>query len=176
MRSGLARIVNALTEGFNKKDRLPTYIVLIIDRDMIKFMNFFNYGINQMLRDGLHYISRQLQRMIHTRMEDLTSKRPGAILASPRIIWVKMINRPKMDFHPEGTFNNTIALRAKFNDMIDEVIPAYEKTHVVSISSVMDNVVQNFTSLGELTPAGKSVYWKELDHHCKKIDRTPYKK
>ena len=171
VRSGLARIVNSIAEGFNSNVRLPTFIIIIMDKDFVENMRYLEYGIKKMLEDGLKWVMNQIRRMIDIRINNLMSKRPGAILFTPRIIWVKMLNRPFTAKHAEQLRVDTMSKRKMYNDLVATIIPTYEKAHVLQVAAIMELPHKNYDGLGNLSEEGKAHYWKELDHYCKKLDR-----
>ena len=134
------------------------------------------WGIKLILEDVINWLMRNIRKIIDSRMDDLLRKRPGAVLFSPRIIWVKMMNRQFTANHPEEKRVKTMANRKKINDIADAQVPKYDKYILMDISSIMKYPHKNFDNLGNPNAIGKAQYWKELDFHCKKIDREIFNK
>ena len=167
----LPRILNTVIEGMNKTTKLPSFIVLVLDKDLIEQLGTFEYGMKQMLEDGLKWLMKHIRRSIDIRIDDIMQKRPGAILFTPRVVWIKMINRPFTSNHPDDLRVKTMSWRKKFNDIIDQILSSQEKTHILQIASVMEYPHKNYDRLGNLSYEGKVQFWKELDHYLKKLDR-----
>ena len=93
----VARIVNSLTKVFNRNESLPTYIVMMPDKDLLKQINHFGYGISWIISKCVHWICTQMNRMITTRCNKIIEWRPGALLTNeqPIVIWISMLERPR---------------------------------------------------------------------------------
>ena len=61
------RILNALTNALNQKDKLPRYILLFPDRDIILDINYFQFGYYQIMIDNLTDLVRDIDKLIYTR-------------------------------------------------------------------------------------------------------------
>ena len=89
---GLARIINAFLEGINTRQRLPQYVVFILDKDFISISNYFGFGASRVMSTVFRWLVRQVNMIIKCRRIDLFNKKLGALsLNSTKIVWVKMI-------------------------------------------------------------------------------------
>ena len=166
----LTRILNAIIEGFNRCVKLPRYIFIILDKNLIEAAVFYkyDYGVKKMLERWMRWLSRTLDRYIETRKQDLISKRPGAVSAhEPKIIWIKMIDRPHVQ-RGDPRFK-VYSQRNKFNDLLDELATNKRNNHVLNVESLEAD--RHFTRPGELNEFGALQYWKEIDYYFKKFDR-----
>ena len=86
-------LFNALIEGFNEEPKIPKYILMIPDVDIIIGTQHFELGVFHLLEEQLQWLFTQVQKSITRRREDILSKRAGAVSSSfePRVIWVSMI-------------------------------------------------------------------------------------
>ena len=116
----LARIQNAIAEAFNCRTHLPRYILMILDKDLIEAVSYFDYGETRVLGDTTNWIAKELEHSIESRIEDLLSKKPGAVHNNTRIIWVKMI--PRKGIQDISSHERKIlAAKPKFNAALNSV-------------------------------------------------------
>ena len=113
----------------------------------------------------MNWLAKQIECMIDARREQLMDRRPSAITPNPKIIWVKMIKHPPVLLNDRRY--KTQATRNKFNMTIDNLTDWCWDTYVTSINSL--NHHWDFDFMGYLKDSGKLQFWKELDHHFKKI-------
>ena len=105
-KSVLAKIVNSLTDCLNKIHRVPKYLLVIPDKDILDTMNS-ELQAESNLDTQLEWLVNNVHRAITRRREDLKDKRPGAIASSfeTMVIWVKMLDRPQVSTC-RGAMNN----------------------------------------------------------------------
>ena len=87
----LSRFVNTFITAFNKREKLPKYIFVICDKDILEAMAPLDHGVPEGLEKAFNYLARQLDRLILARKDQLQKRRLGAVQFDPKIIWVKMI-------------------------------------------------------------------------------------
>ena len=163
---------NSIIDAINRRPRLPKYIIMVPDRDLIEAANFFSFGVTKVFGTTVNWLARQIERLIEARREELCKKCPGSIHANEtRMIWVKMIPRPQV---PPMTHKYKVqVLRGKFNIVIDSLNKWRKNTYILEVSSL--DMQQNFTLVGSLNADGKKQFWKELDYHFKRYDRKEIK-
>ena len=121
----------------------------------------------------LHYIIKQFDLFIERHKHDLLEKKPGLVVNTtnseephPRIIWVRMLKRPKLDGSDETT-PDPFAIRGKFNLILEERIQDGNSSHcIMSIEVKQDESDRR----GNLTAFGKAEFWSEVDKAIKKLD------
>ena len=180
---GLPRLLNPITDAFNDNHRLPKYIIIIPDKDLLMAIrNRINFGTSRVLGVTVHYLIKQIDKMIQRRMDDLMDKRPGAIAAvnakdseHPQVIWVHMLKCPKMPNTTDTAglllqdMQDIFSLRGKFNSIIEECI--FEDGHGKHFIMSIEVDQNDFTPLGDLIGEGSTAFWKEIDRAVKKFDR-----
>ena len=88
--STAARIYNSVVEGINENERLPKYIVVIPDWDIIKYGDEFGKDAPAVLYVLLRFLVKGINKLVDACFESIYRKKPGAIRAGePRILWVK---------------------------------------------------------------------------------------
>ena len=160
----LTKITNVAVEAFNRRDHLPKHIIIIPDEDLIISLNFFAYGSSYLIGTCVNWLSKQLERMMDARIEDLHSKRLGAFYENTKLIWVKMfpwlVNLPPR-------LAKVMSLRHKLNLALDELSRKRKQTHVLSITSLEH---AHFDQWGKLNYQGKMQFWRDLDDQIKHFD------
>ena len=160
---GANRFIYPLVEALNNNHKLPQYIIIIPDKDMISVFkgNKFHTGI--VMGSTIHYILRQYEMYIECRCQDLGDKKPSALSLPemPHFIWVRMLKRPSAE-----TGHQVFSLRGKFNSVLEEqLLNGKDSRHrIMSINIRADE----FNLQGNLTSSGKFDFWHEIDKAMKK--------
>ena len=164
--SRLTRMNNAIVEKLNAEAKLPKYIIFIVDTEIIEMAGIYDFGIRDLLKDCLIWLSDNIVSNIETRIQDIKSKRPGVIFADdePKMIWVGAVARPTIQARKEDVFS----LITKFNKMIMDMVATRDKHFYANLETITD--MSCFDMLGRLKPKGKELFWKELDYLLRKFD------
>ena len=163
IRNGANKIITPLVQALNEFQRIPKYILVIPDKDMLVNLPH-STGISIIIGAMLHYVVKQIDILIEQRHLELTTLKPGALVSSehPKIIWVRMLKRPKQ--LTSGTFS----LRGKFNAILEErLLDGNCDNHFIMS---IDVDAQDFDLSGYLTSAGKSTFWREVDRAMRRFD------
>ena len=159
--SAIGRIINPLIETFNTVHRLPKYLIVVIDWDIIIDLNIFNKDAYKCLAMMVNWLTHQIDMAIRRKRLKLLEKKPGSVTneEDPTVIYVNMVKRAKR--YIEGSYLAKICtLRAKFNELLNDAA-ARQGNHVLSIRSL--NNEQFFDVKGNLSETGRAAYWWELD-------------
>ena len=170
-RNILTRIQNALIEAFNRREKLPKYIFVLLDKDLVQYANsldLFNYGIKDVLAKWISWFLHSVDKHLNIRKDDLFNKRPGAFAGKdPKIIWVKMLDRPHVA-QSDQRFK-TQSLTSKFNALIDDVVKNRKDNLCMELGALEHN--RHYAASSQVNQFGKMQYWKELDYYFKRFDR-----
>ena len=160
----MTKLLNSTIEGFNRHDHLPRYIIYIPDEDFLLSLNHVTYGVSYLLGLSLNWLSCQIECLIQSRMKDLHTKKPGAVFANTRIIWVKMLGRVTTSMKKAKIYS----LHHKFNLALEEIAFKRKQTHMMDITSLEP---RHFDHFGRLGYAGKIQLWPEIDLKLKRFDK-----
>ena len=106
----IACIFHALVEGLNNRIRLPRFLLVIIDRDIIEDINLFDYGVSSAIFKEFEWLIRNINIQVKRRRTELLDAKPGAVYGNdPRIIFVTMIRRP-MIFQHDSRMEKVVTL------------------------------------------------------------------
>ena len=93
---GLLKIVNPFIEALNEMYHLPKYNLILPDKDLITALSANRFDASYVMGTSLHYIIHQIDMFINRCKMELLDKKPGALVPEhPKIIWVRMLKRPK---------------------------------------------------------------------------------
>ena len=141
---------------------------MLVDKDLLSCLKYKKACSSITIGASIHYIIRQIDIPLDRRHQDLSSKRPGTIISEqhPYVIWVRMLRRPKDITADTST---VFSLRGKFNSILEERLLLDGKDERSRIMS-LDVRPDEFDRQGNLTSAGKVLFWKEIDSAIKKLD------
>ena len=164
----LMRVRNSIAEAFNRRYHMPRYIVIMLDKDVVESLNYFDPGETKLLGQVMDWISKEVQHCMEARCEDLYRTKAGAAYPGTKVVWVKMIPRKGKSTNYTNQELNILDSRQKFNNILDDIAERKKQNHVMNIISLED---AHFDQFGSLNYQGKIQYWKELDFLIKKFDR-----
>ena len=153
VRSGMARLVNALIKVLNNKDLkvLPRMIVIIPDEDLIKSINYFEFGISKILESAIKWVVTNMQRAIEAKKQNMLQIRLGAVESTkPKFVWVKMLS------HPNG-YSHITALRSKFNTILENILAGVCSQHILDVNYKL-NFPQNYTLANMMNQDGRVTF------------------
>ena len=165
----VVRLLNAVIEGLNSTPRLPKYIFLLPDSDIIEGTDHFNFGVMHMLQEQVMWLFAQLEKTVNRRRDDLKVKRPGAISMStyePHFIWIAMIDRP---FTTDYRLKKILGLENRFNELLRNMVEK-EKYHYIMHLQLPQSDPQLFTCTGRLSSHGKNTFWSAFDELLCRFD------
>ena len=163
-----ARVYDQLVTGLNDNFKLPRYIIIPLDKDILDCISHNNFGVNILLEEVLDWLARNIDRAIDLRKEDMRGKRIGSIVSSgePRIIWVVMVTSPFIKKADKGyIFTQT----RKFNDLLLDIMLKYKHAHYMKIVFPTDKDL--FDRQGNLSSIGKITFWREVNKQIKAFEK-----
>ena len=158
-----ARIVNSLVKALNESPKIPRFIVVVPDWDILKYINHFTYGVEKLSRRNLRWMINNMIRAVDDRKEKLHKILPGSIVHSePRFIWVKMLQRMK-------SYEKILTVRGKYNSTL-ELALANERFHYIIDPNPILRDPDYFDRDNNLNSEGCLLFWKEIDECIKLYD------
>ena len=91
------RIYNTIVEAMNNYERLPKYILILLDKDLIESLKTCDYGAKITMEGAVIWLIERLDKTLYWRKEDIRNKKPGALTGpgEPRLIFVAIVDRPR---------------------------------------------------------------------------------
>ena len=164
----LARIYNAIIKALNTRSRLPRFLVIILDQDLITDVAIYDFKATKQIKKALNWLMRQIDMIVRRKQLEIYDRKPGALTnTDPALIFVKMIRKGR--FFPQGSrLKNICMLRPKFNAVLAELVAA-RNCYIMSIESC--STEECFDTFGKLTKKGKTRFWHEIDELLEKFDK-----
>ena len=148
----LSRFNNTVASGLNKIDKLPKYMVMVLDDDLIRYVDFYNCGMSSLFGECLEWLITQVNKMIAKRKAQLPAK--AVHDDYPFIYWVAAPMHKNAD----------LEVHKKFNDCLESIVRQIDNMRVAKVKEFWafeDEVLVNED--GIITPVGLSSYWKAVD-------------
>ena len=132
----------------NDRVRLPNYIVIVPDADIVKYINFYNFGFRNLAEREIKWIATEIKKKLDERKDALWLVRKGTILSRQRkIVWIEMIDR----IHIKDRY---LAMRTKFNGAMHAILSDFRDNYIMSVNRAMFNA-ELYTTEGKLNNKGK---------------------
>ena len=159
----MTRMLNTLIGELKSNLFLPRFLVVVPDVEFLAMMNYTGFGISAMLGRCLHWLMKQIDRVIDTRREALAHRKPGAVFTSePYVMWIKMLETPGHDKYA--------MVRSKFNVILEQAMEQSKYSHVLH-SSDRDEIQRHlFNMNGNITHDGRIAYWNFISCQIQKFD------
>ena len=154
MRSTLGRIRNIFTTALQPQnsDKLPKYILLVIENDLIRCVNFNKPGVSEIYGRILHWLASEIHEIIGTRRDALPQR--AKKFGYPMVFWISL------PYHQN--FVNRVN-RHKFNQAMDTVTALYPEMKSLHIRRIWSNVDTSVSRIGLITTDGIKKYWRGMD-------------
>ena len=170
--NGTARILNAVLDALNTEERLPRFLILALDKDIISDFKKLNTSMIKGFSAVVNFLMQQIEIFIRRKKSQICEKKPGAIGAEsdPTVIYIDMIQcQGKFD---NPCLNRILDLRYQFNLVLHEAA-ARQNQHVMSIRSC--SAADHFDGQGNLSARGQLAFWHEVDNLLECFDRQDIK-
>ena len=160
----LSCIFNSFMSAINDKKSplLPKMIILILDWDILQFMNHYSYGVSMMSGKCIDWLLNNMKRVIEAKKDHLRCRRAGAVMSNePKIISIKMINRSNKQ--------KILAVRNKFNRALKDLLADSRYHYILDLGKMVEDA-RNFTNNNLLNARGQGVFWLEIDRLIEHFD------
>ena len=169
-RSVPARIVNCLIKALNEDKcvRLPRFVVVVPDWDLLRYFNHNTYGIEEVVYEAINWMTKEMKKAIEDKREQLMKIKPGAVIATePKVVWIKMLQRAM-------NYDKVLTVRAKYNATLEALLSEKSGHYIIDINPILRDPVY-FTRNNELSEDGKVLFWKEVDECIRLFDKRKLK-
>ena len=150
----IARIQNAFASALSseKKGKLPNYVVVVLDDDLISFFDFQEEGVATLLGTWVEWLAKQFDILLQERFQQLPKK-------CHKEVFFYWVNTPTHNSFSK--VNNK--LRVKFNLSLESVIRTYQNMRVIKIKEKWDQNDGSLVLNNWITETGLSAYWNAID-------------
>ena len=152
--SAMAHMLNALMEAANTCKRLPRFLVIMMDTDLLAdFELHHDSRVDKDFTWVLTWFTKQVQILIKRKRLALTEKKPGVVFGEhPVVIYVKTLRRP-IYYPPSSKIGKICSVRARFNEALNDAV-AQIGHHIMNITNCSE--LEHFDASGRLSKTGKS--------------------
>ena len=152
----ISRLINTVAAAINKEKSLPKFILLFLDDELIKYINYTNQGVAELLRNWFKWLVNNINDMVAAKKSYLPAKAKRD--AEPAIYW------NALPFHEEA-FDNEV--RNIYNLTLETVLKQQSNMHLIKIKEVWNPFDNNLAVMGIFTPEGRLAFWKAVDKALK---------
>ena len=155
----VSRICNTFVNAINveKSARLPRYIAVILDDDLISYLDFKKEGVATLLGSWVEWLVQEFTKVLNDRYAFLPEK---CRRFKPFFYWVAAPTHTC--FSKER--NN---LRVKFNLSLDSVIRGKDNMRIVRIKDAWNNTDSTLVVKDRISENGATAYWAAIDASLK---------
>ena len=164
----MGRILNELIDALNSGLKLPKYIIVLLDKDLIESAHYGGFGCKIIFSKTIEWLANNIKIVIETRKEDIKGKNPGAMIPGhPTIIWVNMLTRPFI----HNTKRGYVFTRCgTFNRILESTVRKFPDSMFIEIKFSDDRDM--FDHTGNMSPIGKLALWREINRKIQLMDRS----
>ena len=151
----LARLQNTLVAALNKTKShvLPKYILVILDDDLISYLNYSKDGAATLLGSWIEWLVGKFNEAVNDRKRQLPTK---CVRYDTFFYWVAA---PTHSFFS----SERNKLRIKYNLSLESVIRSQPNMRVVKLKEFWDSRNSCLVINDRITEDGMSTYWKSID-------------
>ena len=150
----LSRILNTLAAGINEVFRLPKYLVVILDDDLIQYLNYDGYGCATCYGEWIEFLVEGFKDLFQDAKDKLPKK-----AVKDSFPWTYWVTAPRHKF-----FRNNSA-HTKFNNTLEATIKSQPNMRLIKLKEIWDfenmNLVEQHS--GRISFEGLSTYWLSID-------------
>ena len=150
----IKRVIYSLAVAFNRHIKLPRFIIVMLDNDIISWMGYSGFRVSRILGSLLECLVNIIEKMIADRKAELPTK--AVKFNYPIVYWA---------VSPRHIYFLDNELRKKFNLCLEAVIKQKAHMHVLKIKEIWDehdDLLVNKSS-GTFTSMGKKHHWRAID-------------
>ena len=137
---------------------------MLPEADILQFINYYAFGVSRITGQCLHWLVSEIDKLIEARKDELRKRKAGVVITNePKFVWVKMMNRPNI------TYNDMLAVRGKYNAILEEVVSQKRNHYVLDINAHISHPL-NFLAINKINARGKDDLWAAIDRNVEKFD------
>ena len=151
----LTRLQNSLAMGFNhfKDGRLPQYIVVVLDDDLITYLDFKKEGATTLLGIWIQWLAQEAQKLLQDRLQQLPVK------CKKTEVFFYWVSAPLHSFFSKERND----LRTRFNLALDSVIKTQKNMRIIKLKDWWNSKDSSLVIHDRITETGMGAYWKAVD-------------
>ena len=165
IRSVLGRLHNTLAYALNKIQKLPKYVLLVLEDSIIPCVDFDKPGVSELYGCDINWLVTEFKEMIDQRKKYLPPKAKRFLY--PQLFWVLL--------PPHRQFQDS-ALRVKFNTCVEAVVAQYREMKILKLRKHWDqDELDLVDDTGCITFKGIWKFWMSVDEALEFWEHGKYK-
>ena len=150
----LTRIQNTVASAINNHISLPKYMLLILDDDLITYLDYKGSGVSELLGKWLSWLIQQIEKLVSARLNQLPPKAKQEY--EPCIYWC--LAPLHMNFSAQ---HNDI--RRKLNLCLESLLKSNHRMRVIKMKEKWEFSNQSLVQNDKITETGLYTYWDSID-------------
>ena len=148
----LSRLRNVLVTAFNQNDKLPRIILIVLDNDLLRFINHRKFGVQLESATLQEWLLQEVNQVVNQRFAQLPNKciKPGF----PHVVWFGL---PLHDVFIDND------LRIKFNHGFECEVLKFKNMSLLLPKKGWNAKDKTVILNGNYTPNGAAMYWLAID-------------
>ena len=153
----LARLQGTMGAALNSNIKagglLPKYFIIVLDDDLITFLDFKEEGTATLLGSWIEWLSAKYEEMIKKQLRKLPEKGKKK---HPFLYWVAA---PTHNYFSKERND----LRIKFNLSLESVIRGKNNMRIIKLKNVWETKNSKLVINDRMTEFGLTTYWRAID-------------
>ena len=148
---------------------MPQLIIVVPDGDILRFIDYFNFGISHIIGSCIDWLIRNINCAIEAKKDEWHKWMPGLLSGNePKVLWVLMPNQP-------NGRSPLLAACNKFNAILENIVATRKSHYTIDINDKL-NQTQYYLIYNQLNGRGQDVLWMEVDRmiECFDYHKLPY--
>ena len=150
----LSHLQNTLVAALNEQFLLPEYIVVVLDDDIIEYLDYKKYGVSRLYGNWLEWILAEFNAAVTNQFQHLKAKAKAD--DEPIIYWIAAANHKNFS-------DEDFSMHDKFNACLDAVVKLYDNIRVVKFREYWYFHKEELVVYNSITRQGFAAYWKSID-------------
>ena len=150
----MVRLQNTFAAALNKNEHMPKYVLIILDEDIISFINCDSVKIGSILGSLLSWLVAQIKDLIKHKCNVLLKK-------------AKRSNEPCVYFCAAPTHVNFSHVlneqRKKFNFTLEALCKNSQEVDMIKIKEIWDFNDKSLVKYNKITDVGFDIYWDAIE-------------
>ena len=144
----------SMAQAINKSTYLPDYIIIVLEDDIIEYLEYRNYGVSAMYGTWLEWLAKEFNELLHKKQALLPIGAKND--DETQIYWTTAV------YHKLFTLTET-QMREKFNNCMESVVQAYGNMRVIKVKEAWGSNNMSAVMNNRITSTGLSLLWKGID-------------
>ena len=150
----LSCLRNVFIAALNKHAKLPRIISVILDDDILRYINHNKVGLSMEISTMLEWLFVEFDKALTTHVDQMPKKCKLANTVFPHFVWFGL---------PFNVNLKDNKARACFNKCLEQIAPQFQNVSVLLPKKGWDEFDRAVVSNNSFTAKGIAIYWRAID-------------